>query len=83
MGRLHERRRDRGGLLVTVAKETSWMFLGVFGSFFCEMASLIVFRRVPYAIFDGTARLRLWFALFPLACHSRLFATWVWRRRHA
>ena len=35
MGRLHERRRDRGGLLVTVAKATAWMFLAVFGSFLC------------------------------------------------
>ena len=76
MGRLHEWRRDHGGLLVTVTKATAWMFLGLFGSFLCEIAFLIAFRRVPYAMFDSTARLRLWFALFPLACYSPLFATW-------
>ena len=82
MGRLHEWREDHGGLLVTVTKATAWMFLGLFGSFLCEIAFLIAFRRVPYAMFDGTARLRLWFALFPLACYFPLVPTWLWRRRH-
>ena len=82
MGRLHEWRRDHGGLLVTVTKATAWMFLGLFGSFLCEIAFLIAFRRVPYAMFDSAARLRLWFALFPLACYFPLFAAWAWRRRH-
>ena len=82
MGRLHDWRRDHGGLLVTVTKATAWMFLALFGSFLSEIAFLIAFRRVPYAMFDGTARLRLWFAVFPLACYFPLFATWVWRRRH-
>lgn len=80
MGRLHEWRRDHGGLLVTVTRATAWIFLGLFGSYLCEIAFLIAFRRVPYTVFDGTARLRLWFALFPLACYFPLFATWVWRR---
>jgi len=83
MGRLREWRRDHGGLLVTATKATAWMFLGLFGSFLCEIAFLIAFRRVPYAMFDGTARLRLWFTLFPVACYFPLFATWVWRRKHA
>jgi hypothetical protein len=82
MGRLHEWRRDHGGLLVTVTKATAWMFLGLFGSFLCEIAFLIAFRCVPYVMFDGTARLRLWFAVFPFACYFPLFATWVWRRTH-
>jgi hypothetical protein len=82
MGRLHEWRRDHGGLLVTVTKATAWMFLGLFGSFLCEVAFMIAFRRVPPAMFDSTARLRLWFALFPLACYFPLFAAWAWRRLH-
>jgi len=82
MGRLHQWRSDHGGLLVTVTKATAWMFLGLFGSFLCEIAFLIAFRRVPYAMFDSTARLRLWFALFPLACYFPLLPAWVWRRRH-
>jgi len=82
MGRLHEWRRDHGGLLVTVTKATAWMFLGLFGSFLCEIAFLMAFRRVPYAMFDGTARLRLWFALFPLACYFPLVPAWLWRRTH-
>jgi hypothetical protein len=59
MDRLHDWRRDHGGLLVTLTKATAWMFLGLFGSFLCEIAFLIAFRRVPHAMFDGTARLRL------------------------
>ena len=43
---------------------------------------MIAFRRVPYSKFDGAARLRLWFALFPLACYFPLFAAWAWRRLH-
>jgi hypothetical protein len=43
---------------------------------------ITAFRRVPYAMFDGAARLRLWFVLFPLACYFPLFAAWFWRRRH-
>jgi hypothetical protein len=82
MGRLHQWRSDHGGLLVTVTKATAWMFLGLFGSFLCEIAFLIAFRRVPYAMFDSTARLRLWSALFPLACYFPLFAAWAWRRLH-
>ena len=82
MGRLHESRRDHGDFLVTVTKATAWMFLGLFGSFLCEVGFLIAFRRVPYAMVYSTARLRLWFALFPLACYFPLFAAWAWRRLH-
>lgn len=75
-------REAHGGMVRTVGKSTGFMLLGLFGSFLCEIAFLIAFRRVPYAMFDSTARLRLWFALFPLACYFPLFAAWFWRRRH-
>jgi len=43
---------------------------------------MIAFRRVSYAMFDGTARLRLWLALFPIACYAPPLAGWAWRRLH-
>jgi len=76
-------RHDHGGLLVTVTRATAWMFVGLFGSFFCEIAFLFAFRRVPYAMFDSTARLRLWLALLPFATYFPLVPAWIWRRRHA
>jgi len=81
ISRLHEWRRDHSGLLVTVTKAIVWMFLGLFGSFLSEIAFLITSRRLPYAMFERTAWLRL--ALFPLACYFPLLATCAWRRRHA
>lgn len=75
-------RQDHGGLLVTSAKATCWMFFGIVTSFFAEVAFIVAFKHVPYGAFDGTARLRLWFALFPLACYFPLLPAWVWRRRH-
>ena len=75
-------RQDHGGLLVTAAKATCWMFFGIVASFFAEVAFMVAFKHVPYEAFDGTARLRLWFALFPLACYFPLLPAWLWRQRH-
>lgn len=75
-------RQDHGGLLVTSAKATCWMFFGIVTSFFAEVAFMVAFKHVPYEVFDGTARLRLWFALFPLACYFPLLPAWLWRRMH-
>ena len=70
-------RRDHGGLLVTVTKATCWMFFGLLGSFACEVLFMLAFRRyVP----GGT--LRLWLAVFPIACYAPLLAAWAWRRLH-
>jgi hypothetical protein len=73
-------RQDHGGLLVTSAKATCWMFFGIVASFFAEVAFIVAFKHVPYEAFDGTARLRLWLCLFPFACYFPLFPAWVWRR---
>ena len=59
----------------------AWL-VACYAFLYAPIAFLIAFRRVPYAMFDSTARLRLWFALFPLACYFPLFAAWAWRRRH-
>ena len=52
-------------------------------SFFAEIAFMIGFKYVPYGMFDGEARLRLWLCLSPFACYFPLVRVWLSRRRHA
>ncbi len=79
---VREWRHDHGGLLVTSAKATCWMFFGIVASFCAEVAFMVAFKYVPYKAFDGEARLRLWLSLFPFACYFPLLPAWLWRRTH-
>lgn len=76
-------REAHGGGVRTVGKSTGFMFLGLFGSFVCEILFLIAFQHVPYAAFDGAARFRLWFALFPFAAFAPVILLLVKRRNYS
>jgi hypothetical protein len=82
MGRLKQWREDHGGFLCTIPRACGWLLFGIIGSFLSEVAFMLAFKHVPFEAFDGTARLRLWLCLFPLACYFPLLPAWVWRRRH-
>ena len=71
-GRLHEWRRDHGGIFRTLQRACGWLAFGIMGSFLAEIAFCALFRGSP----------RMWFTLFPLASYSPLFACWLWRRKH-
>jgi hypothetical protein len=62
-----EWREAHGGIVLTNVKSMCFMVLGLFGSFLFEILFLIAFKHVPFEMFDGAARFRLWFALFPFA----------------
>ena len=65
-------REAHGGLLVTSAKATVWMFGTLFLSYIAEF--LLVFAAQSAAIS------RMW---LPAATYSPLLACWLWRRVHA
>ena len=65
-------REAHGGLLVTSAKATVWMFGALFLSYIAEF--LLVFAAQSAAIS------RMW---LPAATYSPLLACWLWRRVHA
>jgi hypothetical protein len=58
-------RAEHGGLLVTSAKATVWMFGALFFSYVAESALLFTTRS---------------FAMLPLATYSPLAFAWCWRR---
>jgi len=72
-GRLHEWRRDHGGMFHAGPRACGWLAFGIGGSFFAEIAFCALFRGSP----------RMWLALFPPASYFPLFACWLWRRKHA
>jgi hypothetical protein len=60
---------DHGGLLVTSAKATIWMFFGLFASYAAEFLLVWIEReRSP--------------AWLPLATYSPIAFCWFWRRVH-
>lgn len=62
-------RHDHGGLLVTSAKATVWMFGALFFSYLAEFVLLFAGR--------GAAFSRAW---LPAATYSPLGLAWLWRR---
>jgi hypothetical protein len=68
---VREWRETHGGLLVTSAKATVWMFGGLFLSYIAEF--LLVFAAQSAAIS------RMW---LPAATYSPLALVWFWRRLH-
>jgi hypothetical protein len=62
-------RHDHGGLLVTSAKATVWMFGALFFSYLAEFVLLFAGR--------GAAFSRAW---LPAATYSPLGFAWLWRR---
>lgn len=82
MGRLKQWRSDHGGFLCTIPRACGWLLFGIVASFFAEVVFMLAFKYVPYGMFAGTARLRLWLCMFPLACYFPLLPAWAWRRRH-
>lgn len=74
-GRLATWRDSEGGMLHTVTKATVYMFAGLFGSFFFEIALVFLFfllRGIPY-------RAILWFALLPFATFAPVLLLWLRR----
>ena len=65
-------REAHGGLLVTSAKATVWMFGALFLSYIAEF--LLVFAAQSAAIS------RMW---LPAATYSPVAFCWLWRRSHA
>jgi hypothetical protein len=65
-------REANGGLLVTSAKATVWMFGALFFSYVAEFAMLLLIRPSP----SGRA-------LLPVFTYSPLGFAWCWRRFHA
>jgi len=74
-----EWRDAHGGFWHTNLKSTGFMVLGFFGSVACEILFVYMFRRLPYGLFDGAARFRLWFALFPFAAFAPVILLFLWR----
>jgi hypothetical protein len=62
--------KAHGGFVRVNIRSTGYMFLGLFGSFVCEMLLLLSFKYIPYGSFSGAARYSLWFALFPFAAFT-------------
>ncbi len=73
-------REAHGGMVRTVGKSTGFMLLGLFGSFFCEILFMIAFKYVPFEMFDGAARLKLWFVMFPFAAFAPVLLLLLKRR---
>jgi hypothetical protein len=66
---VHRWREANGGLLVTSAKATIWMFFGLFASYAAEFLLVWIEReRSP--------------AWLPLATYSPIAFCWFWRRLH-
>ena len=82
-GKFSEWREAHGGFVSRNVKSTGFMFIGLIGSFVCEILFLITFQHVPYAAFDGAARFRLWFALFPFAAFAPVILLLVKRRNYS
>jgi hypothetical protein len=74
--------KDHGGWMRTNMKSTRYMFLGLFGSFVCEMLLLLSFKFVSYSSFSGVARYSLWFALFPFAAFAPVLLLLYKRRNY-
>jgi hypothetical protein len=81
-GRLKQWREDHGGFLCTIPRACGWLFLGIVGSFACEILFMLAFRAVAWQS-SVEARLRLWLCLFPFASHAPLLPAWLWRRFYA
>ena len=62
-------RHDHGGLLVTSAKATVWMFGALICSYVAEFTMLFLFRPSP------SAR-----TLLPVFTYSPVAFAWLWRR---
>jgi hypothetical protein len=74
-GRLATWRESEGGIVCTVLKAFLYMVVGLFGSFFFEIAFVVVFSLRsgdPY-------RNMLWFAILPLTTFAPVLLLWLWR----
>jgi hypothetical protein len=74
-GRLDTWRESEGGMLCTVIKATVYMFAGLFGSFFTEIAFAFAFRLRP----GNPYRDMLWFAILPFATFAPVLLLWLRR----
>ena len=74
-GRLSTWRETEGGIVWTVSKATAYMFAGLFGSFFFEIALLVVFNFRP----GNPYRDMLWFAILPFANYAPVLLLWLRR----
>lgn len=63
---------EGGGVLVTVAKSTAYLFVGLVGSFLFEVAFASVFRI-------SSSNQRVWFALLPFATYAPVLLLWLSR----
>jgi len=73
-GKLDNWRDAEGGIVRTVAKATAYMFAGLFGSYFFELALLLMFVLLR---FRGSLALR--FALLPFATFAPVILLWLCR----
>jgi hypothetical protein len=74
-GRLSTWRETEGGIVRTVTKAAAYMFAGLFGSFFFEIAFLFTFRLRP----DNPYGEALWFAILPGATFAPVILLWLRR----
>ena len=77
-GRLSTWRETEGGIVWTVTKATAYMFAGLFGSFFFEIALVFFFPLLRV----NRYRTILWFALLPFAAYAPVLLLWLrrWQR---
>ena len=76
-GRLDTWREIEGGMLCTVTKATVYMFAGLFGSFFFEIALVFFFSLLRV----NRYRTILWFAILPFANYAPVLLLWLRRRQ--
>jgi hypothetical protein len=74
-GRLETWRESEGGIVCTVLKAFVYMVLGLLGSFFFEIAFVVVFRFRP----GNPYRDMLWFTILPLATYAPVILLWLSR----
>lgn len=76
---MSEWREAHGGFVGINVKSTGFMFLGLFGSFACEILFLIAFGHV----YSEQYGLRLWFALFPFVAYAADILLLIKRRNYS
>jgi hypothetical protein len=74
-GRLATWRESEGGMLHTVTKAAVYMFAGLFGSLFFEIAFLVVFNFRP----GNPVSDMLWFAILPFMTFAPVLLLWLSR----
>ena len=74
-GRLATWRESEGGIVCTVTKAFAYMVVGLFGSFFFEIAFLVVFSFRP----GNPYRDMLWFTILPFATFAPVILLWLRR----